>query len=312
MIFVCIGCGTVGRAWAIVFARSGHTVRLHDANPSFVRDVALPAMKATLTDLGLDEPVEDIMGRFAVCDDIATAVSGADWVQESIREDLALKKAVIVEIAATAPRDAIIASSTSALPGSLFLSDIPYPERALVAHPVNPPSHIPLVELCGTGLTSDDTRARAREVMTALGQDPIMVNKEIDGFILNRLQYVMFAEAMHLVGEGYCSAEDVDKVMTSGLALRWASIGPFMTAHLNAAQGFAGFVDQLEPMMKKMGTDAVTDYDWGAELVEKIHAKMEALVPVENIPEAQRWRDRKILATRASQEPVNSVRATPR
>ncbi len=307
MIFACIGCGTVGRAWAIVFARAGHEVRLHDSNSSHVSDAALPAIKATLTDLGLDEPVEDIMVRLTVCDDIASAVSEADWVQESIREDLALKQAVHLEIAVMAPSGAIIASSTSALPGSLFLSEIPHPERALVAHPVNPPSHIPLVELCGTGLTSDVWLARAREIMSVLGQEPIVVSKEIDGFILNRLQYVMFAEAMHLVGEGYCSAEDLDKVMTSGLALRWASIGPFMTAHLNAALGFAGFVKQLESMMKKMGTDAVTDYDWGAELVEKIHGTMENLVPIENIPEAQRWRDRKILATRASQEPVGGI-----
>lgn len=311
MIFACIGCGTVGRAWAIVFARAGHEVRLYDSNTSHLSDAALPAMKATLTDLGLDEPLEDIMARLMVCDDITSAVSRADWVQESIREDLALKQAVHAEIAAMAPSGAIIASSTSALPGSLFLSEIPHPERALVAHPVNPPSHIPLVELCGTGLTSDVWLARAREMMSALGQEPIMVNKEIDGFILNRLQYVLVAEAMHLVGEGYCSAEDLDKVMTSGLALRWASIGPFMTAHLNAAKGFAGFVEQLEPMMKKMGADAVTDYDWGPELVKKIHGSMEKLVAIENIPEAQRWRDRKILGTRASQEPVAGTSATP-
>ncbi len=310
MIFVCIGCGTVGRAWAIVFARTGHEVRLYDSKPGFVSEAVLPAIKASLIDFGFDASLDEIMARFAVCNDIASAVSGADWVQESIREDLTLKQAVIAEIAAIAPSDAIIASSTSALPGSLFLSDIPHPDRALVAHPVNPPSHIPLVELCGTGLTSNAVLERARAMLIAQGQEPVTVNKEIDGFILNRLQYVMFAEAMHLVGEGYCSAEDVDKVMTSGLALRWASIGPFMTAHLNATQGFAGFVEQLGPMMKKMGTDAVTDYDWGAELVEKIHGAMEALVPVEKIPEAQRWRDRKILATRASQEPVGGISPT--
>lgn len=305
MIFACIGCGTVGRSWAVVFARAGHAVQLHEPVPGLVREVALPAIRASLAELGLDEPVDDIMQRFTVCQDIATAVSTANWAQESAREDLPLKQAVSAEISAAALPGAIIASSTSALPGSLFLSDIPHPERALVARPVNPPSHIPLVELCGTGLTSEKRLAQAQEVMIGLGQEPITVNKEIDGFILNRLQYVMFAEAMHLVGEGYCSATDLDKVMTSGLALRWASIGPFMTAHLNATKGFAGFVEQLEPMMKKMGTDAVTDYNWGAELAGKIHDAMSAQVPVKNIPEAQRWRDRKILATRARQETVN-------
>ena len=131
---------------------------------------------------------------------------------------------------------------------------------------------------------------------------PVTVLKEIDGFILNRLQYTLVAEAMHLVGEGYCSVEDIETIVTHGLALRWASIGPFEVAHLNSTTGFIGFVDQLGPMMKQIGRTARTDYDWGRPLAEKIHARMSEITPVDRIPKRQAWRNRRILATRKMQQ----------
>ena len=133
------------------------------------------------------------------------------------------------------------------------------------------------------------------DMYEALGMKPVTLAKEIDGFLLNRLQYTLVAEAMHLVGEGYCAPEDIDTVLTEGLAPRWAFIGPFMTAHLNAAQGFQGFVDQLGPMMRRMGKDAKTDYPWGPDDVRRIHESLTRSVPLSDIPEAQRRRDANIL-----------------
>lgn len=301
----CIGVGTVGSGWAAVFARAGHTVSLFDAKEDTVSAFAMPRIEATLRQLHEAMPATEtpgeILDRVIPCGKLRQAVENADYVQESVREDIDVKRALFDEIGRLAPADCLLLSSTSALPGSRFLSDIPAPERALVAHPVNPPSHIPLVELCGTGLTAPESIEAARAFYIDAGMDPIVVRKEIDGFILNRLQYTLVAEAMHLVGEGYCTAEEVDRVITSGLALRWASIGPFMTAHLNARDGFAGFVGQLGPMMKKMGQDARTDYDWGPEMVETIHGQLSESQPVETIPAAQAWRDRRILATRKMQ-----------
>lgn len=302
---VCIGVGTVGCGWATVFARAGHQVTLYDADRESIRSRAMPRIEATLEQLAREmptgEPLETIRSRVNIAETLADAVADAEVIQESVREDLDIKRALFTEITAAAPPDCLLLSSTSALPGSQFLTDISHPERALVGHPVNPPSHIPLVELSATPATSSETVERARAFYTQAGMEPITVEKEIDGFILNRLQYTLVAEAMHLVGEGYCTAADIDRVMTSGLALRWASIGPFMTAHLNAHEGFAGFVGQLEGMMKKMGADARTDYDWGAELVARIHEEMARSQPVETIPAAQGWRDRRILATRRLQ-----------
>lgn len=301
----CIGVGNVGRAWAVVFARAGHDVNIYDADTAVARNVALPRIGQTLETLDRDMPTgEDlatIRERIAISTDIAETVSDADYVQESVREDVSIKRDVFALIAASAPRTAILASSTSALPGSTFLMDIAGPERALVAHPVNPPSHIPLVELCPTPATSPQTLKKARDLLAKAQMKPIVLCKEIDGFILNRLQYTLVAEAMHLIGEGYCTAEDIDTVMTDGLALRWASIGPFMTAHLNATGGFAGFVEQLGPMMKRMGQDAKTDYDWTDDQIAAIHEWLSSVQPVDGIPDAQAWRDSRILAARKMQ-----------
>lgn len=302
----CIGAGLVGRAWAVVFARAGFEVALYDRVADEVTGRALPMIARMLDGLNeagvLAEDATMVAARIHHAGSIAEAVEGVVHVQESVREDVEIKRAVFSEIAEHAPATARLCSSTSALKGSHFLTHVAHPERAMVAHPVNPPSHIPLVELCGSGLTSDEEIKVARAFFEEIGMRPIVLNKEIDGFILNRLQYTLVAEALHLVGEGYCSAADIDRVMTDGLALRWASIGPFAVAHLNAAAGFRGFVDQLGPMMRKMGESARTDYPWTDEMVDAIHAEMAERIPVESIPERQVWRDGRILKTRKLQE----------
>lgn len=300
----CIGAGTVGRAWAVVFARAGHSVALYDTDPE-QGTRALAVLETTLQQLQaagqLHEAPSSVLDRVQIADSLAAAVSQATHIQESVREDLALKRSVAAEIAAQATPEAVIASSTSALPGSDFLTDIAGPGRALVAHPVNPPSLIPLVELCGTTLTDPETVEATRRFMDTLGMKPVVLKREIDGFLLNRLQYTLVAEALHLVGEGYCAAEDIDRVMTEGLALRWLSIGPFATAHLNASDGFAGFVAQLGPMMRRMGLSARTDYEWDDALVAQIHEDLAERMPVSRIADWQRWRDGRILAARHTQ-----------
>lgn len=302
----CIGAGNVGRAWAVAFARAGYKVALYDVSAEEISDRAMPLATRTIELLAengfLSESAETVLARIRPASRLAEAVRDAEHVQESVREDVDIKRAVVREIDAYAPVDAIIASSTSAIPGSQFLGEIRHPGRALVAHPVNPPSLIPVVELCAADTTAPETVDRAAAFYAGIGMNPVRVLKEIDGFILNRLQYTLVAEAMHLVGEGYCSAEDIDTIIRDGLALRWASLGPFEVAHLNSTHGFQGFVDQLGPMMKRMGKDARTDYDWKPALAEQIHAELAQRMPVDEIAEMQAWRDRRILATRRMQQ----------
>lgn len=304
----CIGTGLVGRAWAVVFARAGHEVRVYDALSGEVENRTLPGARRTLELLAengmLDEPVETVFARIKPASTVAEAVRGVIYVQESVKEDVAIKREVFAEIAAHAPADAILSSSTSAIPGSAFLGDISNPDRALVVHPVNPPSLIPLVELCGTGKTSAETVETVRAFMRAAGMRPIVLKKEVDGFILNRLQFALVAEAWHLVGEGYCEPDDIDAVLTDGLALRWASIGPFEVAHLNAPDGIQGFVDRLGPMMKHLGRSARTDYDWTAEQAAANHALVAERIPLDQIAERSAWRDKRILALRRMKRDV--------
>jgi 3-hydroxyacyl-CoA dehydrogenase len=302
----CIGAGNVGRAWAVVFARAGHDVALYDVSAEEIETRALPLAARTIDLLAengfLAEPAATVLARIRPFAALEEAVAGAELVQESVREDVEIKRQVIREIGRHAPAGAMIASSTSAIPGSQFLGEAENPGRALVAHPVNPPALIPIVELCAAETTAPDTIERAASFYEGVGMKPVRVLKEIDGFILNRLQYTLVAEALHLVGEGYCSAEDIDAIVRDGLALRWASLGPFEVAHLNSTHGFLGFVDQLGPMMRRMGESARTDYDWDRSLAELIHGRLAQKMPLDRIGDMQAWRDRRILATRKMQD----------
>ena len=300
----CIGAGLVGSAWACVFARAGHDVVLFDAGGPEALDrsrVRIVGMLDVLHAHGtLTEPPATILSRLTTAATLDAVLSGVTYVQESAREDLPTKRALFAAMADLTGPDVTLASSTSALPGSAFM-DVTHPQRALVAHPVNPPAFIPLVELCGSGLTSDATLDRTRSFMTSLGMRPVTLRREIDGFLLNRLQFTLVAEAMHLVGEGYCTPEDIDAVITHGLALRWATLGPFEVAHLNAPDGFQGFIDRLGPMMRHLGADARTDYVWPDGLTQAIHARMCDRIPLDALPARASWRDGNILATRQMQ-----------
>lgn len=306
MNVACIGAGLVGSSWASVFARAGHIVSVFDIASSEATDRALTTIRATLVlleDNGfLTEDIPQIMARIKVAETLEQVVGDADYVQESVREDLLVKQNLYAQLEPLITPTCVLGSSTSALKGSEFFNALKSPNRALVVHPVNPPALIPLVELCPTEWTDPDVLQQVESLMLELAMKPIIVRKEIDGFILNRLQYTLVAEAMHLIGEGYCTADDIDRVMTDGLALRWASIGPFQVAHLNAAGGFKGFVDQLGPMMKSMGALARTDYDWDSKLADQVHEQMSAHVPIEAIPARQAWRDAQILKTRQQQK----------
>ena len=166
----CIGAGLVGSAWAVVFARGGCEVAIYDIGGADAHDRSRKAVAATLSLLDasdlLSEPLPVIEGRIRYAGSVADAVADVIHVQESVKEDVGVKRGIFAEIERHAPADAVLASSTSAIMGSQFL-DLETAHRALVAHPVNPPSLIPLVELCGTPKTDAGTIVRTREFMTA-------------------------------------------------------------------------------------------------------------------------------------------------
>jgi 3-hydroxyacyl-CoA dehydrogenase len=236
-----VGAGLIGRAWAAIFARAGWNVRLTDphgptveAAPALIRDEL-----HALARHGLANDPDAAAARLKVAASLEAAVSDADFVQENGPEVVEQKQAIFAELDKLAPRHALLVSSTSAITASRFTETLEGRARCLVGHPVNP--LVPLVELCGAPWTAPEAIERARAIYREIGQVPVTIKREINGFVLNRLQGALLAEAFRLVGEGYISAEDLDHTVKDGLGLRWSFLGPFETIELNAPGGIADY-----------------------------------------------------------------------
>ena len=254
-----VGVGLIGRAWAAIFARAGWNVRLTDPHAPTLE----AAPKLILDELralhrhGLADDPEGAMTRISVSSSLADAVKDVGFVQENGPEKIDDKISLFAELDRLTAPDTILASSTSAIVASRFTEELKGRARCLVGHPVNPPHLVPLVELCGAPWTSPDVVARSREIYRAIGQVPVTVNKEINGFVLNRLQGALLAEAFRLVGEGYMSAEDVDHTVKDGLGLRWSFLGPFETIELNAPGGIPDYCARYTGFYKELAAAAV-------------------------------------------------------
>lgn len=296
-----IGAGLIGRSWAIVFARAGWDVTLYDA----AEGAALRArelIRKSLDELagfGLVNDPQAAFGRVRVADELAAAVQGAHFVQENTPETIESKRAVFPELDRLAPADVVLASSTSAIVASRFTEDLPGRARCLVAHPVNPPHLVPLVELVPAPWTSDKVIARAKEVYESIGQAPIIVRKEIEGFVLNRLQGALLAEAFRLVGEGYVSPQDCDKTLKDGLGLRWSFMGPFETIDLNAPGGIADYCTRYTGFYRRLQANAAGAEVFGPENVERIVKEWGLPPEPGRLQDRMAWRDRRLAALRA-------------
>ena len=193
----------------------------------------------------------------------------------------------------------ILASSTSGIPCSAFTEGLPGRARCLVAHPVNPPHLVPVVELSGAPWTSEDTIARARAIFDAVKQAPITVKKEIEGFILNRLQAALVGEAFRLVQEGYVTPRDLDTTVAEGLGLRWSFLGPFATIELNAPGGIADYCVRYGGLLGRVIADPPSPDVFGPEGAAKIvEAWGETPSPAEVAARSAR-RDRRLAALAA-------------
>jgi len=291
-----VGAGVIGRAWAVVFARAGHPVRLFDSDRAML-EAAIPAISAAI-DLFAEEGLiadRDAAKRLVLAaDSLAGAVAGADYVQESVTENVAVKRAVFAELDRLAGPGAILASSASAIPGSDFM-DVEGRRRCLVAHPVSPPSLVPLVELVPTPWTDPGVTEHARRLLTEAGQSVIVLKREIPGFVLNRLQAAVICEAMHLVGAGVVDPDDLDRTMRDGLGLRWSFMGPFETMDLNADAGIGGYLERYAASYAAMARDLKVSEPWRPEAIAAVEADRRQRVPAERLADRRRWRDRRLM-----------------
>jgi L-gulonate 3-dehydrogenase len=296
-----IGAGLIGRAWASVFARAGWDVRLYDAVPG-AAERALALVAEGLEEQAIHGLVRDpkaAAARVTIAATVAEAVADAEFVQENTPETVEAKRAVFGELDRLTPAGVPIASSTSAIVASRFTEDLPGRARCMVAHPVNPPHLVPLVELVGAPWTSAETIARARQVYEAIGQVPIVVNKEIEGFVLNRLQGALLAEAFRLVGEGYVSPQDCDKTLKDGLGLRWSFMGPFETIDLNAPGGMADYCARYTGFYRNLQSAPAGPQVFGPENVARILQQWGEAPDRARLDARMAWRDARLAALRA-------------
>jgi L-gulonate 3-dehydrogenase len=293
-----IGAGLIGRAWSIVFARSGFEVALWDKFPNTL-PLALDFIAERLPELkqaGLlkDEP-DVVLRRIRPMQSMWEAVKDVEHVQENGPERVAEKQALFAELDRAARPDAVLASSTSGIPASAFTENLKGRARCLVAHPVNPPYLIPLVELCPAPWTEAGAVERTRALMTRAGQVPATVKKEMDGFALNRLQGALLAEAFRLLADDVISPADLDALVKHGLGLRWSFMGPLETIDLNAPGGLADYCERYGPLYAAMQRQ-MKPLDWDAALVGRLQAARRAELPANMQPVRQEWRDRRLMA----------------
>jgi len=299
-IVAVIGAGAIGRSWAIVFARAGHTVALHSRTAQTLAAAAesIGASLQALSEFGLlEESPAAIQSRIASFTDLPPALAGADYVQENAPEDLKAKRALFSNLDQLTARDVVIASSTSTLPASLFAAHLENRQRCLVAHPVNPPYLVPAVELAPAPFTAPDAVERTSELLTSVGQLPIVLKKEIAGFVMNRLQSLVACEAMRLIEDGCVDVEGVERAVRDGLGLRWSFMGPLETLDLNAAGGFAAFARVFAPIMHAIDASAeAAPRAWSERGIAQIDAARRSQVPLARQMARIQWRDRRLMA----------------
>ena len=245
-----VGSGLVGRAWAISFARAGFDVALWDQDPA-AAGKAIAYAERLLPDLEQcdllnGETARAVGARMRPVARLEGALDGAAYVQENTPEDVEVKRRMFASLDALAAPQTILASSTSAILPSAFTEGLKGRSRCLVVHPINPPYLIPAAEVVPAPWTDAAIVERAAALLRAAGHAPIVMRREIDGFVMNRLQGALLEEAFRLVAEGYASIEDVDVGIRDGLALRWSFMGPFETIDLNAPAGVRDYAERYQ------------------------------------------------------------------
>ena len=267
----CVGSGVIGAGWAARLLWNGIDVHVFDPNEEAQRQLDEVIANADHALAKLTLAPRPVKGKLTFTNDLAEAVRDAVFIQESVPERMELKKSVLTDIEAHAPADALICSSSSGLLPSDLQSDMRHPERFMIGHPFNPVYLLPLVEICGGGQTGKTEIQRAEEAYKFLGMRPLVVRKEIDGFIADRLMEALWREALWLVKDGVATVEEIDEAVRLGAGLRWAQMGTFMTYRIAGGEGgMRHFMEQFGPSLKWPWTKLMDVPDLDDDLLDKI------------------------------------------
>lgn len=302
MITAVVGAGTIGLSWAGLFASHGHEVRITDPREDLAEIVS-----SGLAELSGVLP-GDWAQRVTVASSLEEAVTGVDLVQENGPERRKLKRELFVRIEQACPPGALLLSSTSGIMASEMGADMVEPGRVVVGHPFNPPHVVPLVEVVPGPHTPAETVEAAVEFYRSLGKAPVVLHQEIGGFVANRLQAAVFQEAVHLVLSGVVSPEELDRVVTESVGVRWATAGPFESYHLGGGpDGIRHLLEHLGPGMVKRWADLGSP-ELSPEVVEQISADTEARFADRSFEQRSADRDAAQLAVIAARDAARDAR----
>ena len=299
-----IGAGTIGLSWATLFAAYGLQVRVSDPRPDLAESVQATVRQFSQTLPGGPREADDLLGHIEIEPDLERAVAGVAIVQENGPENLAFKQELFARIERAAPPDALLLSSTSGLMPTDMSRDMQDPGRLLVGHPFNPPHVVPLVEIVPGQATGPAQVAAAEAFYRELGKAPVVLRKEIGGFVANRLQSAVFRESVHLVLAGVVTAEELDRVVTESLGVRWATAGPFESYHMGGGPGgLRHLLEHLGPGMARrwsqLGQPELTP-----EVVDQLSTATEERFRDVSYEARTEVRDRKQLAVLAARDGV--------
>lgn len=299
-----LGAGSIGVSFAILFACSGVDVAVYDPVAA-----ALPRAAADLRErlkpLGITDPA-DTEARVRFTSDLDNALLGVGFVQECAPERLDVKQKLLRQTAIRTAEEVPLASSSSAIVASRLAEglDTAIAARILVGHPGNPPYLLPVIEVVPSPSTAGPITERAVAMYRAAGLRPVLVRREVEGFVFNRLQGALLREAYCLVRDGVASVDDIDEVVRSGLGRRWSVIGPFETADLNTRGGIESHADKMGPAYQRMGAERGQSDPWTPELVAEVTAQRRALLDLDDWDERVRWRDRQLIRLREASTTV--------
>lgn len=296
-----VGSGLIGQFWAMIFASGGFRVSIYDIDSKQVSR----ALELIREKLNRYEQQGCLRGTTSAAQqarlisghtDLAECLEGAVYVQECVPESADLKTKVFQQLDPLLTDGMVAASSSSCLGPSQFAGSMTHRDWVVVAHPVNPPYFIPLVEIVPGPWTAPYVLDKTRTMMERVGQSPVTLKKEVPGFALNRIQYAIINECWNMYKDGILSAEDIDKVMKDGMGPRYAFIGPLETMHLNAD----GIVDYCrryaDGAYRVCQTMTPPPIQYDVPTAEKVQAALDRTIPLDKIPERRQWRDDRLAA----------------
>ena len=284
-----VGTGVIGRSWVQVFIRAGCQTRIYDENPDQIEKAL------TWLDQELEtEPADARRSLVSVHTSLSDALNGAGYVQESGPEQIEVKKAIYARLDDAADPNAILGSSTSAHDMSEIAAGLRGARRCIVAHPVNPPHVIPVVEILPGVETDAEVVTQTKDFMTSVGQTPVLLNRYVPAFLLNRMQAAVIREAISLVESGVADVDAVDAVIRDGLGLRWALMGPFAVADTNADGGIREYFTRYGRAYKDCMDQLGPTPSFDAEMIERLGRGTDAMSGNAPRSETLRWRDRLI------------------